>query len=312
MAEPVNVNPPTRIIELPQPPVMANTSDVFSTPALFEHSQRVAKVFAASELVPAHLRKNGVTDVLLAYAIAKRMGEDPVIVMQNIYFVSGRAGWKSEYMIARANKSGVFKGRINWRTTGQGDTLSVTAFAKLAETGDEVTATASMGMAKAEGWTRNSKYQTMPEHMLRWRSATMLIRLFAPEVMLGIAAVEELQDIQTLQPGADGAYSVAQSPKDLDAALETADESGRVQTPEPVNAPKEPTVSAPQGEREGTDSAATKLDVKATAKMIGTLSAEQLAAWKAANTTRLYELTKVERAPILAAIQVREGEIVNG
>lgn len=305
MAEPVNVNPPTRIIELPQPPVFTNTSDVFSTPALFEHSQRVAKVFAASELVPAHLRKNGVTDVLLAYAIAKRMSEDPVIVMQNIYFVSGRAGWKSEYMIARANKSGVFKGRINWRTTGQGDTLSVTAFAKLAETGDEVTATASMGMAKAEGWTRNSKYQTMPEHMLRWRSATMLIRLFAPEVMLGIAAVEELQDIQTLQPGADGAYSVAQSPKDLDAALEAAEESGR----EPVVAPA---VIPPEAEREGTDSAATKLDVRATAKMIATLSAEQLAAWKATNTTRLYELTKVERAPILAAIQVREGEIANG
>lgn len=304
MAEPVNVT------HLPtaQPPIMANTSDVFSTPALFEHSQRVAKVFAASELVPAHLRKNGVTDVLLAYAIAKRMGEDPVIVMQNIYFVSGRAGWKSEYMIARANKSGVFKGRINWRTTGQGDTMAVTAFAKLAETGDEVTATASMGMAKAEGWTRNSKYQTMPEHMLRWRSATMLIRLFAPEVMLGIAAVEELQDIQTLHPGADGAYSVA-TPQAIDAALEAAEESGRVQAPEPVNAPTEPTVSAPQGEREGTDSAATKLDVKATAKMIATLSSEQLAEWKAANTQRLYALKPIERAPILAAIQVKEQEI---
>lgn len=310
MAEPVNVT------HLPtaQPPVLANTSDVFSTPALFEHSQRVAKVFAASELVPAHLRKNGVTDVLLAYAIAKRMGEDPVIVMQNIYFVSGRAGWKSEYMIARANKSGVFKGRINWRTSGQGDTLSVTAFAKLAETGDEVTATASMGMAKAEGWTRNSKYQTMPEHMLRWRSATMLIRLFAPEVMLGIAAVEELQDIQTLHPGADGAYSVAQSPKDLDAALsEAAEESGRAADAS-LSAPSgDSSVVHPEATREGTDSAATDtpLDPKACKAAIAKMDAATLAEWKIRSEGRIAAMVPTARNIVRAAIADREMELSN-
>jgi len=299
MAEPMNTLPA-------QAPLLVNTNDVFGTPAMFEHSQRVAKVFAASELVPVHLRKNGVADILLAYAIAKRMGEDPVIVMQNIYFVSSRAGWKSEYMIARANKSGVFKGRINWRSEGKGDALTVTAFAKLADTGDEVTATVSMAMAKAEGWTRNPKYQTMPEHMLRWRSATMLIRLFAPEVMLGIPTADELEDITPLRAGPDGVYTPAPSPRDLDAALAADVEPNSGRDPEQGTPPAD---APPEGAREGTDSAATEettLDPRATVKMIATLSAEQLAAWKRANEGRIQALPKSAQPMIRAAINDRE------
>lgn len=171
-----------------------DAGDLFVSPAAFEHTQRVAKVFTASALVPDHLRKN-VADCILALAIARRMNEDPVSVMQNIYFVSGRAGWLTQYMIARANKAGIFKGPIRWRSSGEGDALQVTAFGTLAETKDEASVTVTMKMAKAEGWTRNSKYNTMPEHMLRWRSATMLIRLYCPEVMMGLPTEDELRDV---------------------------------------------------------------------------------------------------------------------
>jgi hypothetical protein len=37
----------------------------------------------------------------------------------------------------------------------------------------------------------------MPEHMLRWRSASMLIDLYCPDVMLGLPTVEE---IETMPP----------------------------------------------------------------------------------------------------------------
>lgn len=163
-------------------------------PAHFEHSQRVAKMFASSELVPPHLRGK-VADCLIAYAIAKRTREEPLVVLQNIYFVSGRAGWSAQYMIAKANRSGVFARRINWKVEGAGDNMRVTAYATLAGSGEVVEATASMAMAKAEGWTRNAKYQTMPDQMLRYRSASMLIRLFAPEVMMGLPMADEVEDI---------------------------------------------------------------------------------------------------------------------
>lgn len=178
-------------------------------PAHFEHSQRVAKMFAASELVPPHLRGK-TADCLIAYAIAKRTREEPLVVLQNIYFVSGRAGWSATYMIAKANRSGVFARRINWRVEGEGKNLRVTAFATLADSGEPVEATASMAMAEAEGWTKNPKYRTMPDQMLRYRSATMLIRLFAPEVMMGLPVADEIDYQQARGPS--GAIDITPPP----------------------------------------------------------------------------------------------------
>jgi hypothetical protein len=82
-----------------------------------------------------------------------------------------------------------------WRSSGAGEKLAVTAHATLAVTGDAIEVTCDMAMAMAEGWTRNAKYKSMPEHMLRWRSAAMLIRLYAPEVMLGMPVIEELETL---------------------------------------------------------------------------------------------------------------------
>lgn len=160
----------------------------------FEFGWRAAGLFAASQLVPPHLRGKR-EDCFIAIHMAERLNEDPLVVLQNIHVVSGRAGWSAQYMIGRANRSGVFKGRIGWRVTGQGEALSVVAFATLAETGDVVESpTIDMKMAKAEGWTKNPKYQSMPEVMLRYRAATFLIRFNCPEVMLGIPTSDEVED----------------------------------------------------------------------------------------------------------------------
>jgi hypothetical protein len=168
---------------------------LLSDASKFEFGQRAANLFAASQLVPAHLRGKP-QDCFIALHMAERMGEDPLMVMQNIVIVSGTAGWKTQFMIAKANAAGVFKGRINWRVEGEGERLKVTAFAHLADTGDEVSASADMKMAKAEGWTKNAKYTSMPEHMLRWRAAAFLIRLYCPEVMMGMQTAEEVEDVR--------------------------------------------------------------------------------------------------------------------
>lgn len=165
---------------------------MFSDTGRFALAQRAATVFANSQLVPPHLRGK-VADCVIALNIAERLGEDPLTIMQSIYVVSGKAGWSSSYMIARINQSGAIKGRITWDIVGKGKDLEVTAKATLADTGEVVTATATMQMAIAEGWTNNKKYQSMPEQMLRFRSAAMLQRLYFPEVMLGMRTAEELE-----------------------------------------------------------------------------------------------------------------------
>ena len=53
-----------------------------------------------------------------------------------------------------------------------------------------------MEMAVKEGWYQKngSKWQTMPEQMLRYRAASFFGRIYAPEVLMGIRTQEEEQD----------------------------------------------------------------------------------------------------------------------
>lgn len=175
--------------------VPADTPEV----AHFSLMQRQAALFASSPLVPEALRKGtpqqAMANCYIAMTIADRMGEDRMTVMQNIHIVHGTAGFKAQYMIARANASGKFRGPIDWEISGEGKTLKATAFATLAATGRRVEITVDMAMAEAEGWTKNTKYKTMPEIMLRYRSGTFLVRMYAPEVMLGYQTAEEAEDV---------------------------------------------------------------------------------------------------------------------
>lgn len=175
----------------------AKSSPILNS-SLFNQLYRGAQLFASTQLIPKHLQGKP-ADCFVALHVAQRMQEDPMTVMQNMYVVSGTPGWKTTYLIARINSSGLIKGRITWDVSGKGDNLSVTAKATLTETGEAVAATADMAMAKAEGWTSNKKYQSMPEQMLRYRSASMLQRLYFPEVLLGYQTVEELETQQPMR-----------------------------------------------------------------------------------------------------------------
>jgi hypothetical protein len=55
-------------------------------------------------------------------------------------------------------------------------------------------------MAKAEGWVsrKGSKWATMPELMLMYRAASFFGRLYAPEVLMGMHSMEEIQDAQVI------------------------------------------------------------------------------------------------------------------
>ncbi|WP_323042880.1 hypothetical protein [Gemmobacter sp.] len=70
--------------------------------------------------------------------------------------------------------------------TGKGNAISMTAFATLKRTGKRVSITLDLATAKAEGWTKNSRCQSIPEQMLRYRTAAFLIRLYCPEVMIAM------------------------------------------------------------------------------------------------------------------------------
>jgi hypothetical protein len=178
----------------------------------------------------------GLPNCVVALNMALRMGADPLMVMQNLYVIEGRPSWSSQFIIAMLNSCGRFSPlRFDLSEPGKAEELTYsatfwkdgkkvteqrkakikhqtcTAWVIEKETGDRLNGpTISMQMAIDEGWlTKNgSKWLTMPEVMLRYRAASMLGRLYAPELLMGLQSREEVEDfIDATQDGA-GTYMV--------------------------------------------------------------------------------------------------------
>jgi hypothetical protein len=90
--------------------------------------------------------------------------------------------------------------------------LECTAWAIEKETRERIPSPAvSIEMAVKVGWygKSGSKWQTMPEVMLRYRAASFFGKLYAPELLMGLQSVEEMQDIVIdATPDARGGYAV--------------------------------------------------------------------------------------------------------
>lgn len=168
----------------------------------FELIQRIAKVFATSDLVPTQYR-GSMANCIIALNMAHRMKADPLCVMQNLYMVHGRPGWSAQFMIATLNTCGRFSAlRYEFFGTPGEDSWGCRAWAieKATKTrldGADVTIT----MAKSEGWYNKtgSKWKTMPQQMLMYRSAAFFIRTHAPELSMGLNTVEELREIVDIE-----------------------------------------------------------------------------------------------------------------
>jgi len=170
----------------------------------FEHLWRVAELFAATDLVPEHFRRKP-ANCFVATQMAVRLGVDPFMFMQHTFVVHGRPGMSAQLAIALVNARGPFDGPIRYDLDGEGPTRRCVASAKLRASGDVVSTEIKYALAEAEGWTEDkkkrdgtpivSKWKTMTDRMLEYRSAAWLIRLYAPEVLIGMNTVDELEDI---------------------------------------------------------------------------------------------------------------------
>jgi hypothetical protein len=189
---PATAQPPAVIQPNPAPVVMG-----FGTSTGFALMQRAAQLLAASELVPKEYQKN-VANCTIALEMASRIGASPLMVMQNLYLVHGKPSWSSQFIIAAVNGTGRFT-PLRFDISGEGMEKTCIAWALERATGERLESPPiSMDMAKKEGWIdkNGSKWKTMPDLMLRYRAATLFGRLYAPEILMGMRAYEEVIDIE--------------------------------------------------------------------------------------------------------------------
>lgn len=167
----------------------------------FEGSPVYAKLaslsdkFSKSELCPEQF-KGKPHDCFIALQIANRIGIDPFMALQNLNVVRGRPSWSAQFVISLCNERGPFSTKIKFDVEGSGQELAVTASATMKDSGQVVSATVSLAMAVAEGWVaKNTKYKTMPEQMLCYRSAVFLVRRYCPEILVGMPTTDETTDV---------------------------------------------------------------------------------------------------------------------
>ena len=171
---------------------------------------------------------NGVSNCIIALNMAQRLGADPMMIMQNLYLVEGRPSWSSQFIIAAINSSGRYSplrfdiaggdeeveipyAVTDWvynQETRKKEPVESNKFARVKNykcvawvvekaTGERLESTPiTMEMAVKEGWYQKngSKWQSMPEQMLRYRAASFFGRIYAPDLLMGLKTQEEEQD----------------------------------------------------------------------------------------------------------------------
>lgn len=160
---------------------------------------RLADRYANSSMVP-DTYKGKPDNCFVALELASRMDVSPVLVMQNLYIVQGKPSWAGQACKALIDGSGKFTDS-EYVMIGNpaDDSWGCYLQAVNVKTGKLIRgSTITIKMAKDEGWynKNGSKWKTMPEQMLKYRSAAFFARTECPEVLMGFQTAEETQDVR--------------------------------------------------------------------------------------------------------------------
>lgn len=180
---------------LPSTEMKAEAPTVFDEKA-FEHAQRVAKLYASSSLVP-DIYKNNIPNCFIAGQMAQRLRVDTFTFMQHSAVVNGKPTMEGKLLIALINQSGLFTSDLEWDEGEDDRGKYAIAYAyKKSNPTKKLCARVDMAMAKAEGWTKNPKWTSMPEQMLRYRSGAFFGRSYVPQLAVGLPPLmEEVMDM---------------------------------------------------------------------------------------------------------------------
>lgn len=198
----------------------------------FNHLLQIANIFSDSNMIP-DAYKNNVADCFIAAQMGAELGISPLTFMQNSYSVHGKIGIEAKLAISLANASGILSGLIEYELKGKGDNLECTASATIKQSGKKISFRLTMQQAIDEGWVnkKGSKWKTIPELMIQYRSAMFLIRTNIPQVIIGLQSKEELIDVY----GEPKVKNITPEKEDL-SKLEIAEPT--MKTPEIIDPPK--------------------------------------------------------------------------
>ena len=249
---------------------MQRTAKMFSQSSMVPTAYRAVITKGFGDRMTYEDNPAAMPNCMIALNMSQRMNADPLMIMQNLHIIEGRPSWSSQFIIAAINSCGRYsplrfdikqgaeidatcttfewengkKKAIVTKSRVKNATCIAWAIELATQTRLE-SPMVTMEMAVNEGWygKNGSKWQSMPDLMLRYRSAAFFGRIYAPELLMGLPSAEETVDVITVSEQADGTYA-----------------------PDPVQAPQ--TMKQPQS-KSAAAAAATPASEVADATIVG-------------------------------------------
>jgi hypothetical protein len=175
-----------------------DTGALYMQTSLFEQVQRAALMLSRSNLVPAHLRgEDKVADCFLVIEQAMRWRMSPFAVARNTYVLSGNLGYSGSLIGAAVNASPRVAGSLNYIYSGKQGTRERRVIVRGTLKGEseprEVEGT-------VENWATPQWKAADYDQRLSYRGAREWARRHMPEVILGVYAEDELEQIANSRP----------------------------------------------------------------------------------------------------------------
>jgi hypothetical protein len=194
----------------------------FITPKDFAQVADIAKAMANSkEAVPIHVRGNLGMSIAL-HDIAMSSGFSPYMLANESSVIGGRLGFTSHVFRGLLNRRGNLRNRLDPKYEGDGDDMTCTVVGHFKDQIEPVAYTTpplkEVRPARNEkGEVKGSQlWDKDPKRQLFYYASRAFVRMYAPEVMLGIHGIDELQDMVG-HVGAENAIDVT---KDVEALAE--------------------------------------------------------------------------------------------
>lgn len=159
-------------------------------PKTLDEAKSLSTTLSKASLLPEALRGKE-ADVLMTIMTGRELGLGPMQAIRAIDVIKGKPSLKAEAMVAlvRARKDvcaylkcdSSDATKATWSTQRVGDpTPTVLSW--------------TMEQSKTAGLATSDMYRKYPDAMLRWRAASMLVKLVYSDIVLGLYTPEELTD----------------------------------------------------------------------------------------------------------------------
>lgn len=167
-----------------------------STVEELREAYKLAQVLCMAEVIP-DAYKGKPADCMIAIDMANRMNISPLMVMQSLFVVKGKPSWSGQACMSFIQANPAFTDvKPVYVENAQKNDRGCYISAKRTSDGSEVKGVlVTLAMAKAEGWTKNQKWQNMPDLMLAYRAAAFFARVYCPAVLMGVSVEGEIEDI---------------------------------------------------------------------------------------------------------------------